>query len=131
MLVIKRPIFETMLSHVLAVYPEEGCGLLAGKEGYVVWETAVSNILHSPTAYQMEPLEQVQAMLEIERQGWELLAIYHSHPNGPETPSPTDVAQAHYPEAAQVIISLALPWPVVRVFRVVEGQITEIEWQVE
>lgn len=121
-----------MLEHIQAEYPLEGCGLLAGQEGQVVWGTAVPNILHSETAYEMDALLQIKAMLEIETQGWELLAIYHSHPQGPETPSATDIAQATYPEAVYLIISLA-DWskPVVRGFTIWGDQVTEIAVTVE
>jgi proteasome lid subunit RPN8/RPN11 len=32
----------------------------------------------------------------------ELVGIYHSHPNGPDHPSPTDIAENMYP-VAQII----------------------------
>ena len=39
----------------------------------------------------------------MEELGFELLAIYHSHPNGPDHPSPTDLAEHAYPETAALI----------------------------
>jgi proteasome lid subunit RPN8/RPN11 len=36
----------------------------------------------------------------------QLFAIYHSHPTAPAIPSNTDLAQANYPEAVYLIISL-------------------------
>ncbi len=129
---IQRPIFEAMLRHVQAEYPLEACGLLAGPAAGVVWGTAVFNQLQSETAYEMEPLQQIKAMLEIEKQGWPLLIIYHSHPKGPETPSPSDIAQAYYPEAYYLITSLAQKTqPVTRLFSIVAGQVTEIVLVVE
>ena len=47
------------------------------------------------------------ALLEIESSRWALGAIYHSHPSGPARPSPTDLAEAYYPDALAVIVSLA------------------------
>jgi proteasome lid subunit RPN8/RPN11 len=35
----------------------------------------------------------------------ELIGIYHSHPHGPDEPSPTDVNEAYYPEAIHLIWS--------------------------
>lgn len=52
----------------------------------------------------MNPSEQLQAFEWIEAHGLDLLAIFHSHPAGPETPSPTDVQEAAYP-VVQVIWS--------------------------
>jgi proteasome lid subunit RPN8/RPN11 len=63
-------------------------------------------------------------MLEIERQGWELLGIYHSHPHTQAYPSPTDVALAFYPDALYFIVSLADPdQPAVRAFRIVKDEL--------
>jgi proteasome lid subunit RPN8/RPN11 len=85
--------------------PEEACGVLAGRGRDVLAIIPITNQLHSPVRYLMEPHEQLKAFQLIEAQGWELLAIYHSHPQGPEGPSPTDIAEAYYPEAVYLIWS--------------------------
>jgi proteasome lid subunit RPN8/RPN11 len=51
----------------------------------------------------MDPREQLKVLLEIEEIGCELLAIYHSHPAGPEWPSVTDIAEAAYPGVVHLI----------------------------
>ena len=63
----------------------------------------MTNTLHSAVRYRMEPLEQLAAFEAIDAQGWQLVGIYHSHPAGPEQPSPTDIAEAYYPEAVYLI----------------------------
>jgi proteasome lid subunit RPN8/RPN11 len=45
-------------------------------------------------------------MHEIRAARLELLGIYHSHPEGENKPSPTDIARAFYPDAAYFIISV-------------------------
>jgi proteasome lid subunit RPN8/RPN11 len=127
MLQISQPIYLAMLDHLQAVYPREGCGLLAGQGEQASHLYAIDNIRQSPTRFEMDPLQQVKAMLHMEARGWSLLAIYHSHPQGPETPSATDVARAYYPEAAHLIVSLR-HWaqPVVRAFTIVDGRVDEI-----
>jgi [CysO sulfur-carrier protein]-S-L-cysteine hydrolase len=65
----------------------------------------IPNALRSTTRFRMAPQEQVDALLAIERHGWRLLAIYHSHPEGPPNPSPTDISEASYPEAFTLIWS--------------------------
>lgn len=133
MLTIERPLLDQLLEHLQACYPQEGCGLLAG-DGETGWVTAVypiENSLHSRTAYKMNPTQQVQAMLELEARGWQLLAIYHSHPHGPETPSVTDVAQAMYPEAFHIIVSLQdRARPVVRIFSIAGQEVVEQKMRV-
>ena len=85
----------------------------------------VTNILHSPVRYRMDPQEQLRAFQEIDEAGLELLAIYHSHPNGPEEPSPTDIAEAYYPEVVYLIWSLASGNWQCRGFKIKKGVITE------
>jgi len=86
--------------------PDEGCGLVAGAGGQSVKEYPVENILHSPVRFRMDPAQQVKAMLEIESAGWELIAIYHSHPAGPAVPSLTDLREHADPQAAALIWTL-------------------------
>ncbi|MBK8430028.1 MAG: M67 family metallopeptidase [Chloroflexi bacterium] len=80
--------WDTIWAHLRAVAPQEGCGLLAGVGGRVTAVYPIPNKLASPVAFEMEPAAQVEAMLAMERQGWELLAIYHSHPTSPRLPVP-------------------------------------------
>jgi [CysO sulfur-carrier protein]-S-L-cysteine hydrolase len=126
--VLQRPFYNQILSHLQAEYPLEGCGILAGKEDEVVHIYPITNRLRSPIAYEMDPQQQLAAMLEIEEKGWEMTAVYHSHPQGPETPSATDIAQAYYPDVIQLIVSLQQQsQPVMRAFMIGNGRVTEIE----
>lgn len=130
---IGRSLYDVMLEHALAAYPLEACGLLAGENGRVLALYAVENRLRSTTTYEMEPRQQIAAMLHAEEtEGLTLLAIYHSHPRGPAAPSPRDVAQAAYPQLAQLIISLnERTRPIVRTFSIRQGHFTEIDLFVE
>ncbi len=120
-------LWQAMLAHAQAEYPLEACGLLGGRNGRVRHLYLIENQLHSPTSYRMEPAQQIQAILHLEEQGEELLAIYHSHPQGPETPSASDLAQASFPQAIYLILSLAQrAAPVVRGFYLRQGQAEEV-----
>ncbi|MEZ4514537.1 MAG: GNAT family N-acetyltransferase [Chloroflexota bacterium] len=132
-LTVPHAFYQVMVDHVQAVYPQEGCGLLAGQEnGRLTHHYPIRNQLQSQTAYEMEPIEQIQAMLAMEKQGWELLAIYHSHPTSPATPSPTDVAQAYYPDTIQIIISLQnRADPAVFGYTIVAGNIQNVALTIE
>ena len=115
-----------------AAYPLEGCGILAGRPGVATRIYPVENALRSQTAYEMEAAQQLAAMLAVEEAGLEMVAIYHSHPDGPERPSPTDVALAFYPDLAQVIVSLAeRKRPLSRAFMVGNGRYHEIPLLIE
>jgi proteasome lid subunit RPN8/RPN11 len=132
MFVINQALYSAMLEHVQSAYPLEACGLLGGKNGRALRHYRIDNTLRSMTAFEMEPMQQVRAMLDMEAEGMELTAVYHSHPQGPSRPSPSDVAQAYYPEAVQIIISLQKPQqPELRAFTIVDGVITELNWRIE
>ncbi len=120
-----------MLEQLRSAYPLEACGFLAGIDGVVQCIYPVDNRLASPMAYEMDPHQQLEAMLDLEERGWELLAIYHSHPHGPETPSSMDIAQAYYPEAIYVIVSFRdRKDPNVRAFRIEDDQVSEVPYSI-
>jgi [CysO sulfur-carrier protein]-S-L-cysteine hydrolase len=116
-----------MLAHVQQAQPSEACGLLGGPPGEVARVYCVENVYHSPVAYYMDPAGQVAAMLDIEAAGWDVVGIFHSHPAGPPSPSPTDVAQALYPEAVYLILAPDGPasWGM-RGFEIDQGRVREV-----
>jgi proteasome lid subunit RPN8/RPN11 len=127
MLIFTSAQYEAMLAHVLADHSEERCGLLAGRDNRVEAVLPVPNVLRSAVAYQMDGREFIEAMVACD---FEPLGIFHSHPAGPPVPSPTDIAQALYPDSVYVIIALNQLPPSVRAFRIIEGRVSElkIEW---
>ena len=98
--------WETMKSHVISCLPEEACGLLGGV-GELVYEVfPVTNELHSPSRFRMDPEEQLAAMMHMEEQGYQMVGIFHSHVHGLLSPSETDLEEATYPEVAYLIWSM-------------------------
>ena len=123
---ITQTIIDEILVHAREGYPNEVCGLIAGKNGLVSRIFRTTNIDESSISYMMEPAEQFRAFKEMRVEGLELLAIYHSHPTSPAYPSQTDVRLAYYPEAAYLIASLQnVGAPVIKGFRILDGKITE------
>jgi proteasome lid subunit RPN8/RPN11 len=92
-----------MTEHTAGQAPLEACGILAGLGKQVQAIYPIKNVLKSRVRFRMDPHEQLQAMLEIEKQGMEMLAIYHSHPNGPPKPSATDLQEFAYPGVLYII----------------------------
>lgn len=124
--------YQKILTHLHGLQPLEGCGLLAGRNGAVQSIYQVTNRLNSPAAFEMDPAEQLAAMLDIEERGLELLAIYHSHPHGPATPSSVDINKNYYPETAQVIISWTDPdQPTIKAFLIHSSGVSEIPFQIK
>lgn len=123
---ITNSIMNHLLSHAREGYPNEVCGLMAGKDGTVSRIFRTTNIDKSSISYMMEPSEQFRAFKEMRAEGLELLGIYHSHPTSQAYPSQTDVKLAYYPEAAYLIASLQNPdKPVIKGFRIVDGIISD------
>jgi proteasome lid subunit RPN8/RPN11 len=103
---------------------------LEGTAGQVERVVPIRNAAHSRTRFRMDPEEQVQALLFMEEKGVELLAIYHSHPEGPSGLSAIDVAEWAYPEAAQVVLSSPEKGWSARTFRLEGRAAVEIELQI-
>lgn len=103
-LTLSRAQWEQMRDYVAAQAPLEACGLIGGRDGAAMEVIPVRNAAQSPVRFRMEPLEQLRAFEQLESAGMEMLAIFHSHPQGPAGPSPADIAEAFY-QVIQVIWS--------------------------
>jgi proteasome lid subunit RPN8/RPN11 len=116
-----------MIAHARREAPLERCALLGGRDGRVLKLYQATNAEHSRYCYNIEPQELFRINQECEENGWQFLAIYHSHPDSAAYPSPTDVRLAAlWPESLYFIISLINPEnPEVRAFRIHDGEVTE------
>ncbi|MEJ2684471.1 MAG: M67 family metallopeptidase [Candidatus Sulfobium sp.] len=131
MLIIPRVILDKIISHCRSVYPDEACGVLAGEKNVVQKIYEMTNAEPSPVSYFMDPKEQFSAMKEMRREGLHMVAIYHSHPGSPAYPSAKDVSLAFYADSLYMIVGLSYrDKPEVRVFRIVEGNVSETEIEV-
>lgn len=125
-LVIGQPMLRRILEHCLEEKPLEACGILAGRDDRVLRAYAADNARRSPVQFEVDPEQQEYALREIAAQGDRLVAIYHSHPTAPATPSRNDINEAvNYPEAIRLIISLAGPMEV-RAFLITEGRVKPV-----
>lgn len=115
-----------MRVHVETHAPLEACGLLAGKDNSVEKVFLITNQAQSPVRFRMDPTEQLQALEWIDSNGMDLLAIFHSHPAGPETVSVTDIEEAAYPVAHIIVSRQNESWQA-RGFRIEGGRAKEIE----
>jgi len=119
---------DEIVKHARAEVPNECCGLLAGKNGTVLEVFRCESTEKSPYRYYLDPKDQIRVMREMDRKGWELVGIYHSHTHTEAYPSKTDVELAFYPEALYFIVSLENPGaPVIKAFRITDGHIAEEE----
>lgn len=120
-LIVPLSLHDQLIRHVRRCLPNEGCGLLAGSRtvGAAVARRffAGTNVDRSPTRFTMDPREVLAALTEIDRLDLALLAVVHSHPSGPATPSLTDLVEASYPHALLLIIALDAECPNLRAWR--------------
>jgi proteasome lid subunit RPN8/RPN11 len=69
--------------------------------------------------------------MEIERAGWELGAIYHSHTRSEAYPSQTDINLAFYPDALYLIVGVAGSEPDLKAFRIVDERVDQVSLELE
>jgi len=116
-----------VIAHAQAGWPEEVCGLLAGRDNTATeWHPGL-NVSPTPRVTYELDVDTLFKQVAFEEAGLKLVGIYHSHPRGPETPSATDIGRAFYPDAVYLICSLAeRERPVLRGFRISDGRVTEV-----
>jgi proteasome lid subunit RPN8/RPN11 len=128
---LDRVLFDEMVEHGLAAFPNESCGVLAGVQGRPVKFFPMTNRDASPVTYRLDPKEQLQVFDELDEQGWDLLGIFHTHTHSDAYPSETDRRQAFYPETEYLVMSLSdRANPVLRSFRIQDEGIVERELEI-
>ncbi len=115
--------------------PLEACGLLGGRPGsgqgtghspaIVTTFYPTDNLAKSSKIYTVDPKQHLRAELDAERKGEEIIGVMHSHTHTDPYPSPTDVDQAPDPNWHYVIVSLRDNAPMLRSYRIVNGEIEE------
>jgi len=125
-LLIPGEIRRALLAHSGWVYPNEGCGLLAGNETRISLAFCLTNRVHSRTRYTIDPREYFGAMRYAERQGLSIVGAWHSHPDGDATMSNTDIAASPGGSWVTLIVgNLAPADAAVRAFRTEGGEVIE------
>ncbi len=109
--------------HARAAYPDEACGLLIGPAGprLVVDQAVVSANCAGrdrTRRFEIDMALYLRLQRDLRGTGRRILGIYHSHPDGPASPSARDVAGAWGDHHVWLIAALAA------------GAVTEITcWQ--
>ena len=126
-LIIPKDLLEKILDHCKMAFPNEACGILAGKGEQVSRVYAMTNIEPSPVSYFMDPGEQFRVQKEMRERGEGMIAIFHSHPQSPAYPSAKDVKLAFYDDAIYMIVGLSGSGAdEIRAFNIREGNVSEI-----
>jgi proteasome lid subunit RPN8/RPN11 len=128
-----------LLEHARAELPNEACGLLGGdlaSTTVTAFHTA-RNEHASPYRFSIDRRDLVRITYALEGAGQDLVAIFHSHPNGPARPSATDLREARYPMALHVLAGLgasatrdSAPASLLRAWRIANGICTEVSLRI-
>ncbi len=109
-LILPQPLADALWNHALRDAPSECVGALGGimqgsdmgsdmgSDTKIKTLYPLTNISPQPEReYLADPAGLLRALRGMEREGLSLVALYHSHPNGPALPSATDLRLAMYP----------------------------------
>ncbi len=129
-LVLKRAHMFAMQRHINYEAPLEACGILGGRSDAVELVLPVRNAAASKVRFRMDPTAQLRAMTQIEQEGLEMLAIFHSHPKGPSEPSATDIQEAAYPVVNIIWSKAGRRWQA-RGFWIEAGKVQEVPLRVQ
>ena len=125
MLELHRDITIQIYAHAMEEFPNECCGVILtdGVQEFVRCCTNVQNERHAEdpetyprdarTAYLMDPNDLIRIHREVDTEGKQIKAFYHSHPNEDAYFSEKDKTDAtepwgipNYPDTTYVVISL-------------------------
>jgi len=136
---LPRAVRDAIVSHALDEAPNEACGIVVGDRaaadgGRALRWVPLRNPLASPYRYAIDPDDLLRLTIETDDADEAFWAIVHSHVASPARPSPTDLREAHYPDALYVLVSLdpreadpATGAESVRAWRIVDGGVHEVE----
>lgn len=133
MLTLPAAVLAAVLQHTATARPAEACGLIAGParqpDGAVVADRHIPMTNNAPdpaTGFVFDPAEQLAAYADMDARSEDPVVLYHSHPRGPATPSPRDVAGA----ASAILWLIVDRAGHVRCWRIADGMATEVDIQV-
>ena len=126
---ISAPLLDEIVKHALEEAPNECCGVVAarGEPPEAVAIHRARNLAASPLRFEIDGREVLSLTQEIEREGYELRAIYHSHTRTPPYPSQTDINfAANWPGVEWIIVGLDGGAPEVCSYLITDGEVAEV-----
>ncbi|HEX5475384.1 MAG TPA: M67 family metallopeptidase [Vicinamibacterales bacterium] len=127
---VPRDVRDAIVAHARASLPDECCGLCIGTRDRIVEAVPAANVRRSPTRYQIDPRDHVDALRRARVRHLRVCGAYHSHPGAPAQPSATDAAEMNDPSLLYVIVSLR-DRPDVQAFRWKDGAFAPVRLVIE
>ncbi|MFL2764301.1 MAG: M67 family metallopeptidase [Dehalococcoidia bacterium] len=130
MLSINQNFIDKIYQHSLDEFPNECCGILAGKNDIISNIYLIKNTANSPYRYLMDSRDFLNADKNVRDKNIDFIAFYHSHTHSKAYPSDTDVRMAvesGWTDIIYALISLEdKDNPVLKIFLISEsGNISE------
>lgn len=118
---------RSMVDHARKWAPNEACGLLVGVGGVVTRVVPLDNSDPTPTRFVIDPADQFTVSRAAERDGWEIIGVFHSHPSGPPVPSESDLQGGSDPDWVNCIVGVGDAGIEVAAYRYESGRARTIE----
>lgn len=112
MIVIGRDVLRQVVDAAEAAYPQEACGLLAGRQHpngtvEILRAHPSANLGRAPDRFEIDPRLWVDLARALGKGSTKVIGLYHSHPDGPAQPSAVDLEAAWGEELIWLIVSVA------------------------
>lgn len=129
---ISHQLQSELIHHAKTGYPQEVCGLLAGRGEQILriipTENHASDKQHG---FLILPHDLNIYLPQIRAEGLSLVGFYHSHPDTPPIPSPTDVRELDNGlQLPHVVVSISHYRAHIKAWMIHHGQVDPIEWLV-
>lgn len=132
MIYLKQEDYDGIVAYAKDGLPAEACGLLGGtvdgedkRVGKVYYLT---NLDASNEHFSMDPKEQLDALKDMRKNGFQMIGNWHSHPESPSRPSGEDKRLAFDSRIRYLILSLEnMDEPVLNAFAIVNGEVSKEE----
>jgi len=127
-IVMPPAVRRAIVAHAEREAPNECVGFLVGRGAHVIAAVPLQNVAASRTRYRVDDAAHLQLRRQLRSFAppIEILGVYHSHPAGDPVPSPTDVAEAHYPDWVHVIVGLRRRARPLRAYKIRQGRVFDV-----
>ena len=111
--------------------PHEVCGLIVGHGLEAESVIPIENVANQPeTHFELSPQQLAQQLPQLEKSGLEVIAIYHSHPNGEPIPSQTDICEATWENTPYLIVGCKSQQPEFAAWQIHGGRVFPVELRI-